>query len=249
MSCFRALVPLFIPLIAGALLIGWYNWARFDSPFEFGLKYQITIFNLNKDASLVFEPGYFFPNLYAYIFHPYEIIMGFPFIQPTIVADTLKKFSITPSDFYHAGMITGLLFSAPFLALGFVHLFSKNKTVNETDSSDSPQPYKFVLLLFGGSFLLNFLILLFYFYGQTRFLVDSISQITLLAILGYWQIISSKLSVNSPRSKLFLALGNFLLIFTICTSLLLAFSSETSRFETFNPQFFEKINEFLNIQQ
>ncbi|MBK5279047.1 MAG: hypothetical protein JJE09_09325, partial [Bacteroidia bacterium] len=245
---FRRVAPLFIPLITGALLIGWYNWARFDSPLEFGLRYQITIFNLNKDANLVFESGYFFPNLYAYIFHPYEIITGFPFIQPTIVANILKKFSIAPSEFYHAGMVTGLLFSAPFLVLGFVHLFSKNKLAEENNSSDSPQPYRFILLLFGGSFLLNFSIILFYFYGQTRFLVDSISQVTLLAIIGYWQIISNKLRLDSPQSKLFLALANFLLIFTICTSMLLAFSSETSRFETLNPQFFERINEFLNIR-
>ena len=248
MNYFRAVVPLFIPLIAGAIIIGWYNWARFDSPLEFGLRYQITIFNLNKDSDLVFEPGYFFLNLYAYIFHPYEIITGFPFIQPTIVSNTLKNFSIVTSEFYHAGMVTGLLFTAPFLALGFVPLFSKNKIADEKNSSNSPQPYKFVLLLLGGSFLLNFSIILFYFYGQTRFLVNSISQITLLAIIGYWQIIARKLRVNSLQSKLFLTLANFLLIITICTSMLLAFSSETGRFETLNPQFFEKINEFLAIQ-
>ena len=246
---FGAIVPLFIPLIAGAIIIGWYNWARFDSPLEFGLRYQITIFNLNKDANLVFEPGYFFPNLYTYIFHPYEIITGFPFIQPTIVSNTLKKFGIVTSGFYHAGTVTGLLFSTPFLALGFVHLFSKNKIADEKNSFHYPQPYKFILLLFGGSFLLNFSIILFYFYGQTRFLVDVISQITLLAIIGYWQIISRKLRLNSIQLKILFGLANFLLILTICTSMLLAFSSETSRFETLSPQFFERINEFLNIQK
>lgn len=245
----RTVAPLFIPLITGALLIGWYNWARFDSPLEFGLRYQITIFNLNKDANLVFEAGYFFPNLYAYIFHPYEIITGFPFIQPTIVSQTLQKFGMATSEFYHAGMITGLLFSAPFLALSFVHLSSKNKLADVNNSSDSRQSYKFILVLFLGSFLLNFSLILFYFYGQTRFLVDSISQITILAILGYWQIISIKLTEDSPQSKLFLTLANLLLVLTICTSILLAFSSETRRFETLNPQFFEKINEFLNIQK
>ncbi|MBC7876669.1 MAG: hypothetical protein H7Y59_05800 [Anaerolineales bacterium] len=246
---FRTIVPLFIPLIAGALLIGWYNWARFDSPLEFGLRYQITIFNLNKDANLLFEPNYFFLNIYTYIFHPYEIISGFPFIQPTIASETLQKFNIARPGFYHAGMVTGLLFSAPFLALGFIHLFSKNKIVDKKTYSTSPEPYKFILLLLGGSFLINFFLILFYFYGQTRFLVDSISQITLLAIIGYWQIISTKLKVNSLQSKLFLMLANFLLILTICVSMLLAFSSETSRFETLNPQFFERINEFLDIQR
>ncbi len=140
----RTVVPLFIPLIAGALLISWYNWARFESPLEFGLRYQITIFNLNKDANLVFEPGYFFPNLYTYLFHPFETTSGFPFIQPTVVSNTLKKFDIVTSGFYHAGMVTGLLFTAPFLLLGLVPLFSKNKISKEKNPSDSPYSYKFV---------------------------------------------------------------------------------------------------------
>lgn len=249
MKYFRTVVPLFIPLIVGAIIIGWYNWARFDSPLEFGLRYQITIFNLNEQANLVFEPGYFFLNLYAYIFHPYKIISGFPFIQPTIASNTLQKFNIATPQFYYAGRVTGLLFSAPFLALGLVHLFSKNKISEEKDSSAFPQPYNFVLLLFFGSFFLSFSIILFYFFGQTRFLVDIISQITLLAIIGYWQIISRKLRSNSLQSKLFLALANLLIVLTICISMLLAFSSETSRFETLNPQLFEKINEFLTIQK
>lgn len=246
---FRAVAPLFIPLIAGAMIIGWYNWARFDSPLEFGLRYQITIFNLNKDANLVFEPGYFFLNLYTYIFHPFKVISGFPFIQPTTASNALQNFNSVMPQFYYAGKVTGLLFSAPFLVLGLVNLFSKRNTSQEKASSSLPQPYNFVLLLFYGSFFLGFSIILFYFFGQMRFLVDVISQITFLAIIGYWRIISKKLRLNSLQSKLFLTLANFLLVLTICTSMLLAFSSETSRFETLNPQLFETINKFLTIQK
>jgi hypothetical protein len=246
---FRTLIPLFIPLIAGAVIIGWYNWARFDSPLEFGLRYQITIFNLNRDSNLVFQPNYFFLNLYTYIFHPFQIISGFPFIQPTIASDALQKLNIETPQFYYAGRLTGLLFSAPFLALGLVPLFSKYKNSEDKDISAFPQPYNFVLLLFGGSFFLGFLIILFYFYGQMRFLVDVISQVTLLAIMGYWQIISRKLQLKSLESKLFLTWANLLIVLTICTSILLAFTGETSRFETLNPRLFETINQLLNIQK
>jgi hypothetical protein len=80
------------------------------------------------------------------------------------------------------------------------------------------------------------LTLLFYFFSQTRFLVDLISQITLLAILGYWQLIA-----NKKFSKVFIAAGNLLLIASICIGLLLSFTSETQRFETLNPQWIEKL--------
>ena len=249
MECFRAVIPLFVPLIAGALIIGWYNWARFDSPLEFGLRYQITIYNLNKQANLVFEPAYFFPNLYAYVFHPFEIISKFPFIQPTIASVALQNFNIAVPGFYYAGRVVGFLLSAPFLFLALVHLSSIYKAFRGKDFLAFQEPYSFILLLLCGSFFISFTIILFYFYGQMRFLVDIISQITLLAILGYWQVVSIKLRLNSFQSKLFLFLANLFLIATICAGMLLAFSSETSRFETLNPQFFKTINQMLNIQK
>jgi hypothetical protein len=37
-----ALLAFGAPLVFGAIALGWYNWARFDSPFEFGMRYQLT---------------------------------------------------------------------------------------------------------------------------------------------------------------------------------------------------------------
>jgi hypothetical protein len=149
---------------------------------------------------------------------------------------------------HHAGRIPGLLFSAPFLVLSLIHLFQIKKTEGK-DLSASPQAYNFVIVLLAGSFFVNFAGISFLFFGQTRYLVDVISQITLIAIMGYWQIVSRKLILNSIQSKLFLALANLLIVLTICAGTLLAFSSETSRFETLNPQLFQRINEFLTIQK
>jgi hypothetical protein len=249
MRFLRFVIPLFIPLVVGAIIIGWYNWARFDSPLEFGLRYQITIYNLKEQSNLIFRPEYFIPNMYAYIFHPFEIISRFPFIQPTIAYIALQKFNITIPEFYYAGRMTGLLFGAPFLVIGLMHLFLRNNISGRKELSAFPQSFNFILLLFIGSFFLNFLIILFYFFGQIRFLVDVISQITLVAILGYWQIISRKSELNSLQSKLFLTLANLLIVLTICASVLLAFSSETGRFEKLNPQLFEKANKLLSIQK
>ncbi|MCX6081665.1 MAG: hypothetical protein NTW32_19235 [Chloroflexi bacterium] len=61
----RRLLPLFVPMLIGAFLIGWYNWARFESPLEFGLRYQITIYDLKTNANFVFHPDYFFLNVFT----------------------------------------------------------------------------------------------------------------------------------------------------------------------------------------
>ncbi len=223
----------FIPLIFGALAIGWYNWARFDSPFEFGLRYQITIFNLNKHLDWIFQADYFFLNLYHYLFQPFEFISQFPFIKPIINTNFPETY------FYIAGPVTGLLFSAPFLIFTLGLFLSKNK-------GHSTYYYFFISLLVG-SFFINFVTLLYYFFSQTRFLVDVISQVALLAILGYWQFITVLSNKRHIAFKLFTYLANILLMISIFIGLLLSFSSETNRMETLNPMLFEKINSFFTI--
>ena len=243
----QALVPLFIPLAAGAIIIGWYNWARFDSPLEFGLRYQITIHNLNELMGLTFQADYFFPNIYAYVFQPFEFISKFPFIQPLTVAGLFEELGITSPKIYFGGRLTGFLVYAPFLFFAFLPLFTKirREDNNETDS----YRYKFIVSLLAISFIINFLGLLFFFFGQLRYSVDVISQITLLAIIGYWELISKNQKSKSISSKYFAKLANLLVVITISASFLLAFSSETNRMETLNPLLMERINGFFTISK
>jgi hypothetical protein len=243
----QAIFALYIPLILGAILIGWYNWARFDSPFEFGLRYQITIFNLNKDMDLVFRPEYFLLNIYIYIFQPFPLIPKFPFILPIIASTMMKEHGLVAPYLYAAGRVTGLLFSAPFLAFSLAHLFPRNIKSRIRQIFNNPEPYDFAVSLLAGSFLINFLCISFYFFGQMRFLVDVVSQITLLAITGYWQLLFREKDAIFIRPKLILFLANSLILFTICASLLLALTSESNRMQTLNPALFDKVNSVLSI--
>jgi len=243
---FQTISALYIPIIIGAILIGAYNWGRFDSPFEFGLRYQITIFNLNKDMGLVFHPEYFRLNLYTYLFTPFQIIPQFPFIQPIIVSNMFLDQGIITPHLYGAGRVTGLLFCAPFLFLSLAYVFLKNTGPKIRGFIKEPQPYSFVILLFAGSFSINFSYVLFYFFGQTRFLVDIISQLTLLSILGYWQIFLLESKRRLVHSRLIIHSINFLIAFTICTGFLLSLTGEANRMRALNPLFFDKINYLLS---
>jgi hypothetical protein len=240
------ITALITPLIVGAVAICWYNWARFDSPFEFGFRYQITILDLNKQSNLVFQPDYFFLNLYSTIFQPFGFVSKFPFIYPTT---TLDSFNIAAPKIYFAGRMTGLLFCAPFLVLSLVHSYPRFKLPQEKNEPDISLSSDFVIYLLAGSFLISFLSLMFFFFGQMRYIVDVISQITLLAIIGYWKIISLRQRLNSVRSKIFLGFANVLLLITICAGLFLAVSSDYDRLKTLNPVLFEKIVSSLSIQK
>lgn len=234
---------LLLPLIAGGAALGWYNWARFDSPFEFGLRYQITIHNLNQIMPLTFQADYVLPNLYAYVFQPFEFVEKFPFIQPVTITGFFERFGITPPKIYFSGRMTGMLVYAPFLVLAFLPFFSK---IEAADGGVPRDPrYPFAVVLLAASFLINFFSLLFFFFGVLRYSVDIISQITLLAILGYWEIVRKKQRENSMRSKVFLHAANLLIAATLLFSFLLAFSSETNRMERMNPALMDRLNSFF----
>ena len=232
---------LFVPLGIGAIVIAWYNWARFDSPFEFGLRYQVTTYNLNKLWNLTFQLEYFPTNFYVYFLQPFGLIPKFPFLQPVSLASLWNQQGVTAPHLYYAGRLTGILFSAPFLLLGLVPLLSKREAA-QTLRWNEARSIQWVILILAGSTIIEFLTILFYFNAQVRFLVDLISQVTLLAVLGYWQL------TMSARSRIWVTLANLLLGFTVVASFLLSLSSETSRFETLNPLLFETINRILGLR-
>ncbi len=235
MKITRFAAALIAPLALGALLIGWYNWARFDSPFEFGLRYQITIYNLNRDMPLTFQLDYLPFNFVAYLLQPFEFITKFPFIQPVEFSELLSSLGINAPKLYAAGRVTGILFYAPILLFAFIPFLKK-----DGEKNGQSELKLYILYLLSGSFLISFITLLCYFYGQMRFMLDMISQVTLLAIMGYWS-----LARKSKPSKALLITANFLIIITLATSLLLAFTSESSRMERLNPELMDRLNSFF----
>ena len=243
------MIALVLPLATGAILIGWYNWARFESPFEFGLRYQITIYNLNRDNLLVFQPDYLPYNAYAYILQPFAGTTGFPFVQPVTYSALLDGLHITPPKLYAGGPVVGLLFYAPFLLLGILPFVWWKRTFARPGLTGNREAYGYLLLLLGGSFLVNFTMLLFYFYGQMRFHVDWISQAVMLSVHGYWQLTGENISPKSVRSRLYAQAAGILLAITILLGFLLSFSGETNRMEKANPALMEKIQSIFTLEQ
>lgn len=224
-------LALLTPLALGALLIAGYNYARFDSPLEFGLRYQITVQNMNRDMPLAFELDYLPHNVNAYVLQPFQFDSGFPFIRPVGYTAQLQNRGIVAPGLYAAGNVTGLLFFAPFLLLAFLPFWAQRSA----EQNVHPGLKGLFLYLLAGSFLISFISLLLYYYGQIRFLADVISQVTLLAVLGYW-ILAGK------TPKVFLHLANLLIALTLIASLLLAVTSESGRMEKLNPALTDRMN-------
>ncbi|MGA2233552.1 MAG: hypothetical protein ABSH22_21815, partial [Tepidisphaeraceae bacterium] len=72
---------LLIPLFAGAFLLCCYNYARFHSITEFGMRYQLAERNQHaQPLSEYSSPRYVIFNLYRYLFAPPTLVEHFPFI-------------------------------------------------------------------------------------------------------------------------------------------------------------------------
>ena len=224
-------LALLTPLALGALLIAGYNYARFDSPLEFGLRYQITVQNMNRDMPLAFELDYLPYNVNAYVLQPFRFDSGFPFIRPVGYTAQLQNRGVIAPGLYAAGNVTGMLFFAPFLLLAFLP-FLQRTSMGQNDPTGLK---RLVLHLLAGTFIINFAALLLYYYGQMRFLADIVSQVTLLAVFGYWTLLQKYPAIYRHAA-------NILIAFTIIVSLLLSITSESGRMEKLNPAMTDGVN-------
>lgn len=74
----RVAVALLTPMLLSIALIGWYNDARFGSPTQYGLPYQIASQDQSHFKTL--NPVYLPTGLYDYLFAPPRVAVTFPYI-------------------------------------------------------------------------------------------------------------------------------------------------------------------------
>lgn len=67
------------PVAGAAVLLMAYNAARFGSPFEFGQRYQLTVFDTGYNS--IFHVGLGLTVLFHYLFQPLQLDQSFPFFH------------------------------------------------------------------------------------------------------------------------------------------------------------------------
>jgi hypothetical protein len=107
----------FIPLAVYAIILMAYNYMRFDSVFEFGGKYQLSIIEMYNWEVPLKE---LFSSIMKFIYYPPKYLSGFPYFSIDYV--------IVRAILYE--QVIGLLFTVPFLiALASIFLFFKDKNM------------------------------------------------------------------------------------------------------------------------
>ena len=90
-----------LPVLIVAAGLMWYNYARFDSPFDFGANYNLTTNDMTKRG---FNASRIGPALFAFLLAPSPISATFPYIGSILVSTNALGQTIT--EMCYGGVLT-----------------------------------------------------------------------------------------------------------------------------------------------
>jgi hypothetical protein len=233
-----AIIALCLPLTVGGLALGWYNWARFGSVFEFGFGYQLTGRDLNRFRNETFSFAYVPANLYVYLFNPPEIADRFPFIKPGRVGEDSSLYEYLP-EHYHTEHVIGPIYATPFMVFSIVGIwimasYRRQKLLSEEHPGQGMDFQRWFAWTLLGSIPFAALSLLLFFYAAQRYLEDIIPSLFLMSSFGFWQ--GYYLLGRSLLQRTFYSVSAIGLIGTSAIiGILLSFSGDVLRMRSANP--------------
>ncbi len=255
------MAALAVPLALGIGLLGLYNFIRFGSFLETGFRYALAPRDLNlmMQEGQIFNIVYFLPNLLYYFITPLQFISLFPFVRPLwgqlpVFSSFLKRFDLPAV--YRVESATGLLFAMPTILLsGFLvkellcgqtrlGRSSEGELDTESESSGDRGLRRTLWIILTAGILAAAPIFLFFFVA-TRYLLDAIPLLTIITVVGTWQLYSASRAYPLRRSLAILLILTGVVVATL-VSFLLALSGADSRFDDQNPVLFKSLVEFFS---
>jgi hypothetical protein len=198
-----------VPLLILMVGFGWYNYARFGSIFEFGLRYQLANVDYLKFTK-VFSTDYLYGNFQNYFLKSFSTLPRFPFLRA--IENTFSN-----------DHITGLLYTTPFFLIILIPLgrLIYSGTILETIHEAVRKGLlseNWLALGLAGSSLIMLSIILLYYYPAVRFTEEFLPPMMLLATISLGT--NYKIAENSTFRKLYLFFVVALVILSITVSLL-----------------------------
>lgn len=156
------------PMIVAAMAMGWYNFIRFGSPFEFGIRYMLSAVNPAPVPTM--RLGSLALSLYYFLLAPPVFQRGFPFV--TLLLSRPSPFGELPHYFMLAGS-AGLLAVTP-LSLGIIWAPLVKRTAQ----------VRFMVLALSFTSLVTLLVIASLGWVAPRYMLDFVPAILVLALLG-----------------------------------------------------------------
>lgn len=229
----KRLIAFGLPLALFAFGLGAYNFVRFGSAFEFGYKYQLTMFDFSKIGDELFSTRYMFPSMENYVLTAPHRIKTFPYFRPK--AGDEIEFSVKSPDLYYIETITGVIYTFPFVIFALVPILrTLTKGVKLGKNTDTSEYIlQWVVVLLSGMGVIAVTQLLSFFYTTMRYLADVTPILSVLALMGFWfgyQTVSS----NKALRFAYAGIGVFLAGISIIVPNMLALVI-SERISTYSP--------------
>jgi len=229
-SFFTALACLCAPLVLAGVGLGWYNWARFNSVFEFGLTYQLATVNYTTFHT-PFSTYYINDNLYNYFIHALKFQRQFPYIQP--IENTFSN-----------ERLAGLLYISPYILFAGLFIGRGIRQANLPNEEDGGTLGNWLMLTLAGSSLISMLTILSYYFPATRFGEDFMPSLLLLATASLGQGYRF-LGRNTITRKAYIIFVVLVALFSVIASSLVAFPPQKAKYIF---AFFKGIYGFLGFR-
>lgn len=229
---------LLLPLGIAGVLLGYYNYVRFGSVIETGIRYSLNL----RDQYYLMENGqflnlaYFAPNVLYYLATPASKTPVFPFIRP--VRESPASFSLfldrldVPDSHVVEG-ITGLVVAAPFILFaGILLAHVVCHPEGRLDEQDKSLRRISVTILLAG--LLAGVPLLLYFLVNSRYLMDFSPMLIIISVVGSWVFYRESIPYPIQRSLVKILVISAAAM-TLMIGFLLAVTGPATLFDDYNP--------------
>jgi len=222
-----------IPIVASVALIASYNFARFSNPLEFGWRYTLGAPAGQAEGTLAaFRLANIPVNLYNYAFAPASMIGEAPYLRPILAGRSIGPIAIPHPDFFYGELVTGLVFTTPFLLFAVSLLWtlscssipgSRDITATEGlgfGQGTNLRPIVACILL---GCLAGLIPLLSLYAVTARYLLDVSPLLIVLAGLGAWAAYAGA-TTRTSRALVGLAIVGTAVV-SVVASILLAFNN------------------------
>jgi hypothetical protein len=241
----RTILALGIPMVIGAIGLGWYNFARFGSVSDFGFEYALTIYDAREHKSDIFRSEYILPNTYYYLINAPAKDSSFPYFLAKSGGKP-ESFGIQPPKLYYVEKVTGAFYVLPFMVFAFVPVAIKipqRIKRKKYDSSESEKNLSWIINALGGATIIAVVTLFTYVFSMMRYYADVTPMLIALAVVGFWYghraIQSGSLGKFAYASFAVLLAGISILV----PNLLALYSSQ--RLVEYSPQVFISVDAFI----
>jgi len=232
-----------VPFASLCLLHGYYNWARFGSPLEFGVRFQTTLQTYHTSAS------YLVPNLYSYLFTVPAVSCRFPFLGWAEGREIPALLGGPPLGYATFAPLAGAFFLVPWLLLVpacLVLLLRRPSRRGRPRASRWLSALEVWAALSAVSVALSMVPALRLFLAGPRYLGDAMGGLVLLSAVLSWGAWRTLTQLRAGRWAFRLGVP-LLGALTCLAGVLTPFAISERTFQSHNPFVFQRLETALSL--